>query len=1177
MMALQSILFLCYLHHGKVLALWNMSGEDLYGSLRPDKFPPSIVKSIDEFRGLNNHDDFQKLILKSTDETMNKSVGEFHGTVNNSVDEFHGSLNNTVGAFHGSVNKTVGEFHGSVNKSVDEFHGSLNKTVGEFHGSVNKTLGEFHGSVNKTVGEFHGSVNKTLGEFHGSVNKTVGEFHGSVNKTVGEFHGSVNKTVGEFHGSVNKTVGEFHGSVNKTVGEFHGPANKSVDEFRGSVNKTADEFHGSANNSVDDFHGSVNKSVGEFHGSVNKTVDEFHGSVNKTVDEFHRSGNKSVGELYGSANKSVGEFHGSVNKTVNEFHRSGNRSVSEFHGPVNKTVSELYGSGNKSVGEFHGSVNKTVGEFHGSVNKTVGEFHGPANTSVDEFRGSVNKTAGEFHGSANNSVDEFHGSVNKSVGEFHGSANKSVYEIHGSMNKSVDEFHGSVNKTVGEFHGSVNKTGGEFHGSVNKTVDEFHGSVKKSVGEFHGSVNKTVDEFHRSGNKSVSEFHGSVNKTVGEFHGSANKSVDEFLRSINKSVELYGSKGSEGFNGSLNNTTDESHGLTKSDELPGYYEYYDEMPTDPFEMIPKFNGLEDFKQHMINEGLRVSSDNISESEWVDMYDYYTSYYSYKLRRVDGEPVDYVPKRLDKAEPVNPKVMVKGLHQVIPDAITETVNNETESGHNIADFLHVTKAINNITELSNNVTECPGVSNETYDRAVLKWQYAAKTVWQYGAPILIACGTVGNALSVLVMCRKKIQQCTMSLYLLVLALVDTSVLYVGLLHLYLKELYDYDWREFSNTVCKLHMFMIYAIMQYDSWLLVSVTMERLCAVLLPHKCRTIFTKRNMVISLVILAVVIASINAHFFATYELVEISDGSPRRVCVTTTKEHWEFIHLIWPWIDFIVASLLPFLIIVLSNSAIIGRIVHSTFKRRQHLHSQNNAFSNSKMTTMTAILLTVTLVFFITTAPMAIYMIRNVSQHHQADAEQKAYLKLVWTVLSLLLYTNNVINFLLYLISGRRFRREFTKMFCRKSNSVHFIAASGPSRSRRGKPAGPEPNTSGQPGEPGIYIGPIKPPMPGRSAGSVGPNRTVRPARHIEVGGAGRRGNFGLCEPAGYTGKTGPARTSGPVESVKPAGSASSPGTAGRATLAAPLRPTEKVARTGLLTVVLHRNHVVHPSATV
>ena len=315
--------------------------------------------------------------------------------------------------------------------------------------------------------------------------------------------------------------------------------------------------------------------------------------------------------------------------------------------------------------------------------------------------------------------------------------------------------------------------------------------------------------------------------------------------------------------------------------------------------------------------------------------------------------------------------------------------------------------------------------------------AAVSVWMYGSPILIAGGTLGNLLSFAVMLRKKIRHTTTSLYLIVLAVVDTAVLYTGLLRLYMKHSSGYDIRHSSALACKFHVFSVYATQQFDSWVLVSVTLERVCAVFLPHKSKEIFTKRFATVSLIIQALVIVTINSHFFYTHDLVYFRGyGEIQLACTPLLKTHISYMNNIWPWIDFCLFSLVPFTIIISSNVVIVCRLLWSSYTRRHHLH----ATSDVKMTSMTAILITVSIVFFVTTAPISIYLIQSAVLHQKANVYQRASLAMVWAVLNMILYTNNAVNFLLYFISGPRFRKELKVMFCRKNTinpNVHTVTS--------------------------------------------------------------------------------------------------------------------------------------------
>ena len=321
----------------------------------------------------------------------------------------------------------------------------------------------------------------------------------------------------------------------------------------------------------------------------------------------------------------------------------------------------------------------------------------------------------------------------------------------------------------------------------------------------------------------------------------------------------------------------------------------------------------------------------------------------------------------------------------------------------------------------NSTQRWNQSHNNLDIDNLKNTKAAVSVWLYGSPILIVAGTIGNILSFAEMLRKKIRQSTTSLYLSVLAIVDTAVLYTGLFNGYI-IVSGYDILGSSQYACKFFYFILHGLQQFDSWILVSVALERVCAVFLPHKVKEIFIKRFATFTLIIQVLVIIAINNHFFYTRDLVYTGrDSKHQLVCgvAGTHKVVW-FVLNIYPWIDFCLLSLVPFAIIISSNVAIVCRLLCSRYKR-QRLQVNTQV----KMTSMTAILITVSIVFLVTTAPLSIYLIQEWDLNHEASVYQKATLKLVKAILNMINYFNYTVNFLLYCVSGTHFRKELKAMF--------------------------------------------------------------------------------------------------------------------------------------------------------
>jgi hypothetical protein len=205
-----------------------------------------------------------------------------------------------------------------------------------------------------------------------------------------------------------------------------------------------------------------------------------------------------------------------------------------------------------------------------------------------------------------------------------------------------------------------------------------------------------------------------------------------------------------------------------------------------------------------------------------------------------------------------------------------------------------------------------------------------------------------------------------------------------------------------------------LFQYEAWILVCVAFERLGAIFVPLRAKALFTKTFAAIQVGIVGVLILALNAHFFWTHTLV----GGE---CDTNNIAHELFMIQVWTWMDFTVASLAPFFLMLLINVSIIARLIYlHNMRKNNQSHS-----SDAKVTTMTGILITVSFVFFATTAPIAIYLATDVQRKSNAiTIDDFAKLDDVWASVNMAAYTNNAINFILYCLSGPRFRSEFLKM---------------------------------------------------------------------------------------------------------------------------------------------------------
>ena len=135
------------------------------------------------------------------------------------------------------------------------------------------------------------------------------------------------------------------------------------------------------------------------------------------------------------------------------------------------------------------------------------------------------------------------------------------------------------------------------------------------------------------------------------------------------------------------------------------------------------------------------------------------------------------------------------------------------------------------------------------------------IWKVVPPMLILLGTIGNILSILVLTRRSLRKSTTSLFLTVLACSDLLVLYSGLLRQWVLYVFETDVRHVCEVGCKLNIWLVYSSLDFSAWILMAVTIERVISVWLPHRVRTICTKKSAVVSLVGIGAFILTLNSH----------------------------------------------------------------------------------------------------------------------------------------------------------------------------------------------------------------------------------------------------------------------------------------------------------------------------
>lgn len=312
------------------------------------------------------------------------------------------------------------------------------------------------------------------------------------------------------------------------------------------------------------------------------------------------------------------------------------------------------------------------------------------------------------------------------------------------------------------------------------------------------------------------------------------------------------------------------------------------------------------------------------------------------------------------------------------------------------------------------------------------------------PVLLVIGTFGNLFSFCILFQKRGKYSTYN-YLSALALLDLLVLYIGLLRLWFGQ-FMIDILNTNNILCKVGVFLGYVCSDTSVWLIVTVTIERCIAVMFPLRAPTLCNVRNARVAILSIISVFVAVNCHFLWSVELHYYKYNS---VLITKCHATTAFTYLvdeIWPWVDAAIYSFVPFLIITLLNSFIIKHIVSarhvrnmlrqqsSLSHRNASLHPNQKQNEASKRITIT--LLAVSFTFLITTLPMNLVLIytSSVDTIDQDDDATFAKRQLIGSVAEMLMYVNHSVNFILYCMTGKKFRDQFKALACWCHKSQRF-----------------------------------------------------------------------------------------------------------------------------------------------
>ncbi|XP_045156566.1 FMRFamide receptor-like [Mercenaria mercenaria] len=344
-----------------------------------------------------------------------------------------------------------------------------------------------------------------------------------------------------------------------------------------------------------------------------------------------------------------------------------------------------------------------------------------------------------------------------------------------------------------------------------------------------------------------------------------------------------------------------------------------------------------------------------------------------------------------------------------------ISNSTAGGYTVVDLNDVSDTISTISTMtSSNVTNCTSVKSPMFNDI----QFIDKTL----TPIIYAVGFPGNILSFLIWIRPRMRHSS-GVYLAALALVDFIFLVLHLLY-ELEKIWGVSTINMP-VICE-SFTVIFLTFQYLAPLLVlAFTVERYISICHPFKREQYCTTRRaemVSLFLAFISLAICAIQGYFW-TYKDGEC--GIRKEALYGDNKSLWNIYSWATELLIFLVVplSVLTFNMLVIREAKRLSKYEHTILQGR-----------TQKTSATTIMLLAVSFYLIFTTLPVTVVYVSVLNFNEgpicviedENSTWRKYYIyHLVRAVIEEIGITHFALNFYIYLITGKMFRKEFKKMF--------------------------------------------------------------------------------------------------------------------------------------------------------
>ena len=290
---------------------------------------------------------------------------------------------------------------------------------------------------------------------------------------------------------------------------------------------------------------------------------------------------------------------------------------------------------------------------------------------------------------------------------------------------------------------------------------------------------------------------------------------------------------------------------------------------------------------------------------------------------------------------------------------------------------------------------------------------ANLINTYWYPVLIPIGLIGNCLSFTVMMKPKNRKMSTCIYMAAISINDNLMMLTAF-HDYLVS--GLQIRRWYLTECKIAAFIALFGLQNCTYLILAMTMDKYVAIKWPHRATSYSTTGRAKIIVAGLCCLVCVYNVpHFF----LSSVIGGQCFNFGIRNV------ISKVYSWFSFVVNAVVPFTFLIYMNYVIV-----KTVRNSRRMYGTNGIVARQSAmksieNQLTIMMLLVTTLFLLLLCPTYIRYIYLLFAKRDTPL-QYANSMLFYQITAKFYDTNSGINFLLYCISGQKFRRDLKEILC-------------------------------------------------------------------------------------------------------------------------------------------------------